>query len=74
MKIIRVGDFIEHENRGRILSGQVQSIEICDSGKKYGQSVNKISREEAHSAVLTLDNGHWAHGDQIVSGWTEVRS
>lgn len=72
-KIIRVGDFVSHQNAGKILHAKVVGIELCDDGEKYGTPVNEID-ENVSSAVFTLDNDHWCYRNQIVSGWTEAVS
>ena len=44
----------------------VLSIEITNGGK-YGRSVNSVgwTRVRDRNVVVTLDNGHWAYGEQI---------
>ena len=44
----------------------VTEIEITN-GDKYGRSVNSVgwTRVRDRNVVVTLDNGHWAYGEQI---------
>ena len=45
---------------------KVLSIERCLPGEKYGDDVPVIAWAEVPSrAVVDLDNGHWAYGDQL---------
>jgi hypothetical protein len=43
----------------------VESIELCKSGSKYGDSVNSVDWSKKDRIVVDLDNGHWARGYQI---------
>jgi hypothetical protein len=44
----------------------VTEIEVTNGGK-YGRAVNSIewTRVRDRNVVVTLDNGHWAYGEQI---------
>lgn len=42
---------------------RITGIEVCDEGEKNGDPVDKASLDD--NLVVTLDNGHWAYGDQI---------
>lgn len=46
---------------------KVEGIEICKSGSKYGKVANSVSWDTVNSrnVVVSLDNGHWAYGNQI---------
>ena len=46
---------------------KVESIEICESGKKYGTPVDEVDWNTVMNGDVTvdLDNGHWAYGHQI---------
>lgn len=45
----------------------IEGIDIVAVGEKYGEAVDSIdwSLVRQNRAVVTLDNGHWAYGDQI---------
>lgn len=68
-KVIRVGDSVSW--RGSWGSqppklAQVIHIEKTENEReKYGYAVNEVAVEEKNYAVFSLNNGHWAYGDQI---------
>lgn len=48
----------------------VTSIEVCKIHSKNGRSVksvawNTVKGYSNRQVVVTLDNGHWAYGDQL---------
>lgn len=44
----------------------VTQIELCENGSKHGNEVREIDWELCNrNVVVTLDNGHWAYGNQI---------
>lgn len=44
----------------------VTGIELCERyHEKEGAPVNEIEIEYKDNCVFSLDNGHWAYGDQI---------
>jgi hypothetical protein len=43
----------------------VESIELCKSGDKYGDSVDSVDWSKKDRIVVDLNNGHWAKGHQI---------
>ena len=47
----------------------VTEIELCANGKKYGKTVKSVAWETftsgSRSITVTLDNGHWAYGNQL---------
>lgn len=44
----------------------VTEIEVTNGGK-YGDAVNSVEWSKVYdrNVVVTLDNGHWAYGEQI---------
>lgn len=69
MKAIKVGDSVSW--RGAWGSqpaklAKVIHIEKTENPRqKYGYAVNEILVIEKNHGVFSLDNGHWAYGDQI---------
>lgn len=48
------------------ISAVVISIEVVPPGEKEGGfMVDSIEWDKIHTAVIDLNNGHWAYGDQI---------
>lgn len=51
----------------------IEEIDLCPVGCKHGKSVNSVAWEtiknEKRTVVVTLDNGHWAYGNQL----TEIK-
>lgn len=44
----------------------VKQIELCDHPRsKDGQIVEEVDWEQKDYIVVSLDNGHWAYGEQI---------
>ena len=49
---------------------KVTGIEVCPTGSKYGNSVDKVkwsivNGESNKEVVVDLDNGHWARGSAL---------
>jgi hypothetical protein len=69
--LLKVGDTVQWKGAwGRDLPqlAKVTSIELVVPGEKDGgEEVQKApwSIVETNAVVVTLDNGHWAYGDQI---------
>lgn len=69
MKRIKIGDkvlwrggFDNQPTRPAIVVG----IDLCSAPHvKYGKAVKSVSIEAKDKCVFTLDNNHWAYGDQI---------
>jgi hypothetical protein len=48
------------------IKAKVESIQLCAIGSKYGREVSQIKWENVTTrAVVSLDNGHWAYGNQL---------
>jgi hypothetical protein len=44
----------------------IESIEQTEQRRsKYGEPVNEIAWKRKDYALVTLDNGHWAYGEQL---------
>ena len=69
MKIIQVGDIVSWRGSWGTeppRAAKVIGIEKTERPReKNGQSVNSVMVEEKYRAVFSLDNGHWAYGNQI---------
>ena len=50
----------------------VIEISLCAVGAKYGKDVKSVAwtTVEAGKVVVSLDNGHWAYGNQL----TEIKN
>ena len=49
----------------------VESIELCGVGSKDGKDVKSVAWTTfkdggSRSITVTLDNGHWAYGNQLI--------
>ena len=69
MSELKIGDEVSWRGAwGRQASkiAVVTEIEITN-GDKYGRSVSSVgwTRVRDRNVVVTLDNGHWAYGEQI---------
>lgn len=49
----------------------IEGISLCAVGAKYGKEVKSVdwATIEGGKVVVTLDNGHWAYGNQL----TEIK-
>ena len=66
-KRIKTGMKIRHRVvGGEVCVGVVECIEKCKPGDKYGNPVASAP-VGASNYVLSLDNGHWCYGDQVIS-------
>lgn len=44
----------------------VTGIEVCEHERdKYGTTATTVAWDRIRHAVVDLDNGHWAYGDQL---------
>lgn len=66
---VKVGTKINHTLfGGGSFQAIVLGIEKCKDGEKYGTSVISMPMDNrSRTYVLTLDNGHWCYGDQVLS-------
>lgn len=67
---VKVGTKVKHTLfNGGSYEGVVKSIELCKRGEKYGKVVSSMLMRDRSSMnyVLTLDNGHWCYGEQVLS-------
>lgn len=69
MKLLRVGDTVIWRGawgRERPRRAHVIALEETDAPRsKYGEPVLAIPWDRMAYAVVTLDNGHWAYGEQL---------
>lgn len=76
MKTIKVGDQVMWRgcwNQQPSIVATITGIELtpsffCTSPNiryKYGVPVNEVETANKDKCVFTLDNGHWAYGNQI---------
>ena len=61
-KILKEGDTV----LWRDTTAKVKSIELCKEGEKEGVEVEEVCVDGEQHFVVTLDNGHWAYGSQII--------
>ena len=69
MKNLKVGDtvvwrgcFGSEEAKNAVVKG----IELCEKRRsKYGVKVTEVPWDKKDYIIVSLDNGHWAYGDQI---------
>lgn len=68
MRIIKIGDIVHYKpwGTGASQTAQVQSIEICRHGAKYGREVTTCDLDKHSEVVLDLDDNHWCYKNQIV--------
>ena len=69
MKNLKIGDEVSWRGAWGSQASKravVTEIEVTN-GDKYGRSVNSVgwTRVRDRNVVVTLDNGHWAYGEQI---------
>lgn len=50
---------------GEIVTGQVEDIQICARGEKYGRSVSQCDMDKHSNGVLDLSCGHWCYFYQV---------
>ncbi len=66
---LKLGDTVKWRGgfgRELPIEAKVESIEICKVGSKYGRDVKSVDWDKVkRNVVVTLDNGHWAYGEQI---------
>lgn len=68
-KTLRVGDTVMW--RGNFGSAPAIPAKVTDMERshrprdKYGQSVDEADWADKDYIVVSLDNGHWAYGEQI---------
>lgn len=67
---LKVGDTVRH--RGGFgydspTNAKVEAIDINCRGGKHGDDVDEVdwSKVTRDNCVVSLDNGHWAYGNQI---------
>ncbi len=70
-EFLNVGDTViwkSNFGKGPETSAKINRMEWCQVGSKEGQSISYIhwSRVYTRQLVVTLDNGHWAYGTQLV--------
>lgn len=66
-RTICVGSKVDYKPWGdnNLRTAQIQNIEVCKEGEKYGRSVNSVDLRKQRNVVLDLSDGHWIYGYQI---------
>jgi hypothetical protein len=69
-EILKVGDKVMWRGAwGKEIpkEAMVTEMELCGVGQKYGKPISsaKWTTVENDKVVVTLDNGHWAYGNQL---------
>ena len=70
MKKLKVGDKVRHRGGFGMdapTNAKVEGIEVNCRGGKDGDGVDEVDWSEVtrDNCVVSLDNGHWAYGNQI---------
>ena len=69
-KTAKVGQKVKYRGdfgHGPIEVVRLEEIELCeDEHEKYGELVDEVDVRDLNRCCVTLDNGHWAYGYQIV--------
>jgi hypothetical protein len=67
--MIKVGDEVIWRGswgRDTPAPARIVSMELCESRReKYGITVTEAYEVDKDRLVVTLDNGHWAYGEQL---------
>lgn len=65
---VKIGDSVTASLfGGEVVTGNVEEIQICRIGEKYGKSVSRCDMSKHRNGVLDLDCGHWCYFDQVLS-------
>ena len=71
---LKVGTVVKYRGcwgDGAPTVAEIQGIELCKEGEKYGRHANEISFDRKDECVFDLDDNHWCYGYQIDSIVTE---
>jgi len=52
---------------GELVTGRIESIEICARDSKYGKPVTKCDTTKHSNGTIDMDCGHWCYFHQIKS-------
>ena len=52
---------------GKLVTGKIETIEICPKDSKYGRSVTQCDTSKHSNGTLDLDCGNWCYFYQIKS-------
>lgn len=65
---IKLGDTITARLfGGELVTGRIESIEICARNSKYGKSVTNCDISKHSNGTVDMDCGHWCYFHQIKS-------
>ena len=65
---IKIGDTVTASLfGGKLVTGAIESIEICAADSKYGRVVKSCDLRKHHNGTISLDCGHWCYFNQIKS-------
>ena len=66
MRKIKIGDKVSARLfSGKVVTGNVESIEICGRDSKYGRSVTSCDLSKHSDGVIDLDCGSWCYFNQV---------
>ena len=66
MRKLKIGDTVTASLfGGEVVTGQVESIEICAQGKKEGRPVRSCDLDKHSNGVIDLSCGHWCYFYQV---------
>ena len=69
-KTAKVGQEVKYRGdfgHGPIEVVKLEEIELCENEhEKYGEPVDEVDVKDLYRCCVSLDNGHWAYGYQIV--------
>jgi hypothetical protein len=65
---IRLGDTVTARLfGGELVTGKIESIEICARDSKYGRAVTRCDTSKHTNGTIDMDCGHWCYFHQIKS-------
>lgn len=50
---------------GQLVTGKIESIEICACDSKYGRAVTRCDTNKHSNETIDMDCGHWCYFYQI---------
>jgi len=68
MKKVKIGDTVTASLfGGELVTGKVESIEVCSRDSKYGRQVQSCDMDKHSNGVLDLSCDHWCYFYQVKS-------
>lgn len=66
MKKVKVGDTVTATLfGGKEVTGEVEGIEICARGSKYGRQVSSCDLDKHSNGVIELSTNNWCYFNQV---------